>query len=107
MRGRERQLRMARRERPQSWRLTRRELHKTLSRAGRKWIKEVWDAATGIAARFERLSPLTTVLGNRLVESYAAREQLTGEDLQRALAWRSSTDTSAGWWWPTRPASRH
>ena len=76
---------MRERERQQSWRRTRRELHKTLSRDGRKWIKEVWGAAAGIAGRFDRLSPLTTVLGNRLVESYATRERLEGEDLERAL----------------------
>jgi hypothetical protein len=37
---------MRERERRQSWRMTRRELHKTLARDGRKWIKEVWQAAT-------------------------------------------------------------
>jgi len=72
-------------ERQQSWRRTRRQLHKSMSRHGRKWIKEVWDAAARTAVQLERLSPVTTVLGNRLVESYSARECLEGEDIQGAL----------------------
>src|ERR1700749_1563038 len=76
---------MRERERRQSWRRTRRQLHKTLNRDGRKWVRGVWDAATRTAGDLERLSPLTTLLGNRLVENYSAREQLSGEDIQRAL----------------------
>ena len=44
---------MKERERRQSWRMTRGELHKTLARDGRKWIKEVWQAATEPATRSE------------------------------------------------------
>lgn len=73
------------RERRQSGRLTRRELKQTLSRGGRKWVKEVWQATARTAGDLERLSPVTTPLGNRLVESYAAAERLDGGEIQRAL----------------------
>ncbi len=64
--------------------MTRRELHKTLSRSARKWVKEVWQAATGTAVRLDTLSPVTAPLGLRLVETYAARQQ-AGEESQRGL----------------------
>jgi hypothetical protein len=73
------------RERRQSGRLTRRELKQTLSRHGRKWVREVWQAAARTAGELDRLSPVTTPLGNRLVESYAASERLAGGEIQRAL----------------------
>lgn len=73
------------RERRQSGRLTRRELKQTLSRDGRKWVKEVWQAAARTSGELNRLSPVTTPLGNRLVESYAASERLAGGEIQRAL----------------------
>jgi hypothetical protein len=73
------------RERRQSGRLTRRELKQTLSRPGRKWVKEVWQATARASGEMNRLSPVTTPLGNRLVESYAVAERLTGEEIQRAL----------------------
>jgi hypothetical protein len=82
MRGR---TRARERERRQSGRLTRRELKQTLSRGGRKWVKEVWQAAARASGEMNRLSPVTTPLGNRLVESYAAAEQLSGGEIQRAL----------------------
>lgn len=65
--------------------MTRRELNKTLARDGRKWVRQVWEAASGAAAELDALSPLTTVLGNRLVEDYAAANDLPGEEIQRAL----------------------
>jgi hypothetical protein len=73
------------RERRQSGRLTRRELKQTLSRHGRKWVREVWQPATRTTGELDRLSPVTTPLGNRLVESYAASERLAGGEIQRAL----------------------
>jgi len=73
------------RERRQSGRLTKRELRQSLSGPGRKWVKEVWQAAARTAGDMNRLSPLTTVLGTRLVESYAAAERLGGGEIQRAL----------------------
>lgn len=73
------------RERRQSWRLTRRELHQSLARGGRKWVNEVWDAAAGASARLSALSPLTTSLGARLVESYLAQERAGGEEIHRAM----------------------
>jgi hypothetical protein len=71
--------------RRQSGRLTRRELKQSISRAGRKWIKEVWQATARTAADLSRLSPVSTPLGNRLVESYAAARHLEGGEIQRAL----------------------
>ena len=74
-----------RREPRQSSRLTKRELRQSLSRGGRKWVKEVWQAATRKTGEMNRLSPVTTPLGNRLVESYAAEHSLDGGEIQRAL----------------------
>lgn len=82
MRGR---TRAAPRDRRQSGRLTRRELKQTLSRGGRKWVKEVWQAAARTSSDFDGLSPVTTPLGNRLVESYAKSERLEGGEIQSAL----------------------
>ncbi len=73
------------RERRQSGRLTRRQLKQTLARPGRKWVKEVWRAATRATGDLDRLSPVTTPLGNRLVESYAVAERLDGGEIERAL----------------------
>ncbi len=73
------------REKRQSWRMTRRELRKTLKRDARKWVREVWQASAGAAAELEALSPLTAVLGTRLVEDYAASKKLADSELQRAL----------------------
>ena len=73
------------REKRQSWRMTRRELRKTLKRGARKWVREVWQASAGAAAELEALSPLTAVLGTRLVEDYAASKKLADSELQRAL----------------------
>src|SRR5947209_6623669 len=77
--------RASERERRQSGRLTRRELKQTLARPGRKWVKEVWEAATRASGDMNRLSAVTTPLGNRLVESYTVSEQLAGGEIQRAL----------------------
>ncbi len=73
------------RERRQSGRLTRRELKQTLSRQGRKWVREVWQASTRASGDMNRLSPVTSPLGNRLVESYAVSERLAGGEIHRAL----------------------
>jgi hypothetical protein len=73
------------RERRQSGRMTRRELKQTLSRGGRKWVREVWQAAARASGDLNRLSQVTTPLGNRLVESYAASERLAGGEIHRAL----------------------
>lgn len=76
---------MAVREYRQSPRLTKRELKQTMSRAGRKWIKEVWQAAARTSSELNRLSPVTSPLGNRLSESYAAARGLEGDEIERAL----------------------
>lgn len=73
------------RERRQSPRLTKRELRQSLSGGGRKWVRDVWKAATREAAGMNRLSPVTTPLGNGLVEGYAAEHGLAGEEIQSAL----------------------
>ncbi len=73
------------RERRQSPRLTKRELRQSLSGGGRKWVKQVWQAATRKAGEMDRLSPVTTPLGNQLVESYSAEHGLAGDEVQRAL----------------------
>jgi hypothetical protein len=69
-------------EKRQSWRRTRRELHISMSRNGRKWLRGEWKATASTAAEFDGLSPLTTVLGRRLAESFEAREHAGGEELQ-------------------------
>ena len=73
------------REHRQSPRLTKRELRQSLSASGRKWVKEVWQAAARSAGEMNRLSPVTTPLGNQLVESYGAEHELPGDEIQRAL----------------------
>ena len=65
--------------------MTRRELRKTLKRDAREWVREVWQASAGAAAELEALSPLTAVLGTRLVEDYAASKKRADSELQRAL----------------------
>jgi hypothetical protein len=76
---------MVARERRQSGRLTRRELRQTLSGSGRRWVKGVWQAAARASGKINRLSPVTTPLANRLVESYAAARRIDGAEIQRAL----------------------
>ncbi len=73
------------REHRQSPRLTKRELRQSLNASGRKWVKEVWRAAERSAGEMNRLSPVTTPLGTRLVESYGTEHGLTGDEIQRAL----------------------
>lgn len=72
-------------ERRQSGRLTRRELRQSLSGAGRKWLKEVWQAAEQYSLRLARLSPVTSPLGTRLTDEYMAEHRLDGEETHRAL----------------------
>jgi hypothetical protein len=76
---------MAEKPHRQSWRMTRRELRKSLSRTGRKWLDGVWKATADTASEFDGLSPLTTLLGSRLVESYAIHEHVNGEGIQHGL----------------------
>jgi len=65
--------------------MTRRELRKSLSRSGRKWLDGVWKATARTASEFDGLSPVTTPIGSKLVESYAAREHADGEGIQHGL----------------------
>jgi hypothetical protein len=76
---------MAEKPHRQSWRMTRREVRKSLSRSGRKWLDGVWKATARTASDFDGLSPVTTPLGSKLVESYAAREHADGEGIQHGL----------------------
>lgn len=73
------------RERRQSGRLTRRELRQSFSGAGRKWLKEVWQAAERYSLTLARLSPVTSPLGTRLIDDYVAEHALDGEETHRAL----------------------
>lgn len=57
----------------------------SMSRHGRKWLRGMWKATGTIASEFEALSPVTTLLGARLVESFAAREHAEGKDLEEPL----------------------
>ena len=78
-------MKLQQREKRQSWRMTRREMRKSLARDGRKWVREVWQASAGAAAELDALSPLTTVLGTRLAEDYTKSKKLAGSEIQRAL----------------------
>jgi hypothetical protein len=60
-------------------------LHRRLSADGRAWVKEVWKAAEGLAARLDALGPLTTRVGRKFAERDAAAEQLEGAEVQRAF----------------------
>jgi hypothetical protein len=74
------------RERRQSGRLTRRLLRQSLSGPGRKWIKEVWQAAEQFSLELSRLSPVTSPLGACFIDEYMAEHNLgVGEELHRAL----------------------
>jgi hypothetical protein len=73
------------RERRQSARLTRRELRQSLSGAGRKWVKQVWNAADAYSLKLARLSPVTSPLGTTLTDEYMNEHNLAGDELHRAL----------------------
>jgi hypothetical protein len=72
-------------ERRQSGRLTRRELRQSLSGSGRKWLKQVWQAAEQYSLRLAHLSPVTSPVGTRMLDEYMAGRGAAGEDLHRAL----------------------
>lgn len=72
-------------ERRQSGRLTRRELRQSLSGSGRKWLKDVWQAAERHSLRLARLSPVTSPVATRLLDEYMAGQNLAGDELHRAL----------------------
>jgi hypothetical protein len=73
------------RERRQSGRLTRRELRQSISGAGRKWLKQVWQAADHYSLTLARLSPVSSPLGTRLIDEYMAENGLGGEEVHHAL----------------------
>lgn len=73
------------REHRQSGRSTRRELRQSFSGAGRKWLKEVWQAAEQYSLTLARLSPVTSPLGTRLIDEYMAEQGLDGQETHRAL----------------------
>jgi hypothetical protein len=68
----------------QTRRRTRRELAHTLSRHGRKWVQEVWDATQEVLAQPPVFSPLTAAVGKRLAETEAAAERLEAPEIQDA-----------------------
>jgi hypothetical protein len=65
--------------------MTRRELNKTLSRGGRKWVKGVWEAAERYTLRLSSLSRVTSPLATKLLDEYMAEQNLAGDETQRAL----------------------
>ena len=75
---------MRRRTGRQSWRRTNRELHYLLSRAGRKWIKEVWRASDEIARRNPPLSPLAAAVGAGIAQSGGGSDASDAEAVRQA-----------------------
>jgi hypothetical protein len=72
-------------ERRQSGRLTRRQLRQSLSRRGRKWLEQVWQAAEQYSLKLARLSPVTSPLGTKLTDEYMVERNIADEALHRAL----------------------
>jgi hypothetical protein len=68
----------------QTRRRTRRELVHSLSRRGRKWLDETWAAAQDELAQLRALSPLSTEVGKRLVETDAGAEGIEEQQIQDA-----------------------
>lgn len=60
------------------------QLRHTLSSDGRAWVNEVWETVDALCSK-PLVSPTLIKLGARLSESYAAREQLEGEEIREAL----------------------
>jgi hypothetical protein len=71
--------------RRQTRRRTSFELHRSFSRAGRAWIKDVWQASERVATQLAALSPLTTLLGRSLAKRYATAEQVEGDEIHQAF----------------------
>ncbi|HTX11189.1 MAG TPA: hypothetical protein VME22_21380 [Solirubrobacteraceae bacterium] len=65
--------------------MTRRELRKTLSGSGRKWLKGVWEAAERYTLRLSSLSRVTSPLATTLIDDYMAKLNLAGEETRRAF----------------------
>jgi hypothetical protein len=61
------------------------QLRRSFTADGRAWVQEAWQAAEGVFTRLSRLSPLTTPLGTRLAERYAAAEGLEAEEVGQAF----------------------
>jgi hypothetical protein len=60
------------------------QLRHTLSSDGRAWVNEVWETVDALCSK-PLVSPTLIKLGARLSESYAAREELEGEEIRKAL----------------------
>ncbi|MBV9195662.1 MAG: hypothetical protein JO168_16090 [Solirubrobacterales bacterium] len=71
--------------RRQTWRRTSRELHRSLSADGRRWVREVWGAAEELARQPGLLSPPTTALAARIAERETAAPGREGDDARDAF----------------------
>jgi hypothetical protein len=71
--------------RRQTRRRTSVELHRLLSRSGRSWVKEVWEAADRTSTTPSLLSPPAAELATLLASDYAGAERLEGDEVQDAL----------------------
>jgi hypothetical protein len=60
------------------------ELHR-LTADARKWVKELWDAAEEASQQPGLLSPLASAVQTAIAESYAASEDLEGQNVHDAL----------------------
>jgi hypothetical protein len=69
----------------QTWRRTSRELHRLLSRDGRKWVKEVWQTARELAQREPELSPLANAVGVNVAQTCGASENSHGDEPRLAV----------------------
>jgi hypothetical protein len=76
---------MTGRLRRQTRRRTSVELHRSFSRAGRAWVKDMWQASEQAVTQLAALSPLTTVLGRSLAERYAISQQVEGDEIPQAF----------------------
>ncbi len=70
--------------RRQSWRTTSRDLHRLVSRAGRKWVQEFWQAANAVAQEGPPLSPLAVAVGAGIAETRGASGAPVAEEVHRA-----------------------
>jgi hypothetical protein len=68
----------------QTRRRTKRELTHSLSRSGRKWVKEVWEAADGLREQPDLLTPLAGMLADSMTGRDATSPELESEEVRAA-----------------------
>lgn len=74
---------MKAREKRQSWRRTNRELH-VLSRAGRGWVKALWQTSSAMADEDPRLGALATAVTAAIARSSGASAESDAAELDQA-----------------------